>query len=111
MMVNETGFRKLIDEIVGKIVKEYRPERIILFGSYAYGTPNQDSDIDLLIIKETEDRPIDRRVAVSKIISDPKLRTPIESLVLTPEEIKTRQEIGDQFIKEILTRGELLYAA
>lgn len=110
-MVNDTGFRKLIDEIVGKIVSEYRPEKIILFGSYAYGAPDRDSDIDLLIIKETKERPIDRRVAVSKIVSDPKLLTPIESLVLTPEEIKTRQEIGDQFIKEILSRGELLYAA
>ncbi len=110
-MVNDTGFRKLINEVIGKIVTEYRPEKIILFGSYAHGTPNRDSDIDLLIIKKTTERPIDRRVAVSKIVSDPKLRIPIESIVLTPEEIKTRQEIGDQFIEEISTRGELLYAA
>lgn len=110
MMVNDTGFRKLIDEIVRKIVKEYQPEKIILFGSYAYGTPNQDSDIDLLIIKETEERPIDRRVAVRKIISHPDIRTPVESLVLTPEEIKKRQALGDQFIQEILKRGKVLYA-
>lgn len=110
-MVNETGFRKLIDEIVSKIVREYQPEKIILFGSYAYGKPHQDSDIDLLIIKETEERPIDRRVAVRKILSNPSLRTPIESLVLTPEEIRKRQTIGDQFIEEILRRGKVLYAA
>lgn len=109
-MVSDTA-KKLIDQIVEKIVKEYQPEKIILFGSYAYGTPDSDSDIDLLIIKRTKERPIDRRVAVSRIVSDPKLCTPIESLVLTPEEIKTSQEIGDQFIKEILARGKLLYAA
>ncbi len=109
-MVNDTGVRKLIDEIVQKIVKEYRPEKIILFGSYAYGEPHSDSDIDLLIIKKTEERPIDRRVAVRRILSDPNLRTPIESLVLTPEEIKKRQTIGDQFIEEILRRGMVLYA-
>jgi predicted nucleotidyltransferase len=110
-MVNDIGFRKLIDEIVRKIVKEYQPEKIILFGSYAYGKPHSDSDIDLLIIKETEERPIDRRVAVRKILSNPSLHTPIESLVLTPEEIKKRQTIGDQFIEEILRRGKVLYAA
>jgi predicted nucleotidyltransferase len=109
-VVNDTGVRKLIDEIVQKIVKEYRPEKIILFGSYAYGEPHSDSDIDLLIIKKTEERPIDRRVAVRRILSDPNLRTPIESLVLTPEEIKKRQTIGDQFIEEILRRGMVLYA-
>lgn len=110
MVVNEAT-QNLLDEIVEKIVKEYQPEKIILFGSYAYGTPDRDSDIDLLIIKRTKDRPIDRRVAVSTIVSDPKLLTPIEPIVLTPEEIKTGQEIGDQFLKEILTRGRLLYAA
>lgn len=110
MMVNDTDFRNLIDEIIGKIVKEYRPEKIILFGSYAYGTPNQDSDIDLLIIKETKERPIDRRVAVSKIIYDPKLRVSIEPIVITPEEIN-QQGMKDPFFREILTRGRTLYAA
>jgi len=109
-MVNDTGSRKLIDEIVRKIVKEYQPEKIILFGSYAYGTPNQDSDIDLLIIKETKERPIDRRVTVSKIIYDPKLRLSIEPIVITPEEIN-RQGMKDPFFREILTRGRILYAA
>ena len=103
-----TDIRKALD--AGMIVKEYRPEKIILFGSYAYGTPNQDSDIDLLIIKETKERPIDRRVAVSKIIYDPKLRVSIEPIVITPEEIN-QQGMKDPFFREILTRGRTLYAA
>jgi uncharacterized protein len=99
-VVSNKAAQNLLDEIVEKTVKGYQPEKIILVGSYAYGTPDRDSDIDLLIIKKTKERPIDRRVTVSTILSDPKLRTPIEPIILTPEEIKTRQEMGDQFLKK-----------
>lgn len=100
--------RKVILEIVEKIEREYKPDKIILFGSYAYGMPHEDSDIDLLIIKDTQDRPIDRRVAVAKIVSDPKRLIPFEPIVLTPKELDERLKIGDQFLREILQKGELL---
>lgn len=103
--------KKLITKTVDKIKSSYRPEKIILFGSYAYGTPKPDSDIDFLIIKTTPDRPIDRRVMVRKIISDPKRRIPFEIMVLTPKEIQDRLNIGDQFIQEIIKNGEVLYGA
>lgn len=103
--------KRIIEEIVKRIVSEYQPNKIVLFGSYATGNPDRDSDIDLLIIKETSERPIDRRVAVRKIIANPQRRIPVESIVLTPDEIKRRQAAGDKFIEEILTRGEVLYAA
>ena len=103
--------KKIIFEIVEKIKKEYQPEKIILFGSYAYGTPYRDSDIDLFIIKDTRERPIDRRVAVARIASDSKRLIPFEPLVLTPKEVSERLEIGDQFIEEIICKGEVLYAA
>ena len=61
-MTASASTRRLIREIVDKIRREYRPERIVLFGSYANGNPGPDSDIDLLIVKETSDRPIDRRL-------------------------------------------------
>lgn len=110
-MTTDTKVREIIIEIVEKIKKEYQPDKIILFGSYAYGTPDRDSDIDLLIIKDTQDRPIDRRVAVRRIVSDPKRFIPFEPIVLTPKEVNERLEIGDQFIKEILRKGEVIYAA
>lgn len=110
-MTADEELRKIILNIVEKIKREYQPEKIILFGSYAYGTPDRDSDIDLLIIKETRDRPIDRRVAVARMVSDPKRLIPFESIVLTPKEVKERLEIGDQFVKEILEKGKVLYAA
>jgi len=107
----DTQIQHVILEIVEKLKREYQPTKIILFGSYAYGQPDRDSDIDLLIIKDTPDRPIDRRVAVSKIVSDPKRLTPFESLVLTSSELQERLEVGDLFLREILAKGEVLYEA
>ncbi len=110
-MTTDREIRKIIIEIAEKIKKEYKPNKIILFGSYAYGTPGRDSDIDLLIIKDTQERPIDREVTVTRIVSDPKRLIPFEPIVLTPEEVNKRLKIGDQFIKEILQKGKILYAA
>ena len=62
------GSTEAIKIIVDKIISEYKPKKIILFGSYAYGTPTEDSDIDLLIVKDTDERPIDRWVEVKKIL-------------------------------------------
>jgi predicted nucleotidyltransferase len=110
-MTTNKEAKKVIVEIVEKIKREYRPKKIILFGSYAYGNPGRDSDIDLLVIKDTQDRPIDRRGVVRMIVSDPKRFIPIEPIVLTPDEVKKRLKIGDQFLKEIIEKGEVLYAA
>jgi len=100
----------IIKEIVEILTEKYKPEKIILFGSYAYGNPTEDSDIDLLIIKETDKkRRVDRFVEVKRIIFNPKIRIPISPLVLTKDEIKERLEMGDDFIEEILTKGKVLY--
>ena len=102
--------REIIQDILGKLVAAYAPEKVILFGSYACGTPRPDSDIDLLIIKETSERFIDRWVTVQRLLSDPERRIPLETLVLTPQEVLGRLAIGDQFVAEIVEKGELLYA-
>ena len=57
-----------LNEIVRRIVRVLRPEKIILFGSYGYGAPTNDSDVDSLVIMETNDRPADRYLAVSRLI-------------------------------------------
>jgi uncharacterized protein len=109
-MVEDKRIRKVINDIAEKIKEGSKPSKIILFGSYAYGKPHRDSDIDLLVIKETQDRPIDRRVAVRRIVSDVRKGFPFSSIVVTPQELNQRLEIGDQFFKEIITRGEVIYA-
>jgi len=109
LMDRDKNIRALILEIVEKIATAYKPLKIILFGSYAYGEPDQDSDIDMFIIKETDERPIERWVNVCRIVSDRTRRIPFEPLVITQKELEERIRRGDQFIDEILTKGEVLY--
>jgi len=101
--------KKVLRRIVDAMVDEYRPERIVLFGSYAYGDADSESDIDLLIIKHTSGRFIDRRTEIRRILSDPNRMISVEPLVLTPEEVSDRLARGDQFIEEIVNNGETLY--
>jgi predicted nucleotidyltransferase len=103
--------RMELDKIVTQVVAAYHPEKIILFGSYAYGKPRADSDLDLLIIKKTSERFIDRWTNVRKIVSDPERSIPFEPLILTPHELEERLARGDQFMEEIMTKGEVLYVA
>jgi len=110
-MVTPQKVEEIIQDILEKLLTGYAPQKVILFGSYAYGTPRPDSDIDLLIIKETSERFIDRWVTVRRLLSDPRRTIPIETIVLTPQEVSERLEIGDQFLAEILGKGEVLYAA
>lgn len=103
-------YKKTILEITEKIRKRYNPDKIILFGSYAYGKPGNDSDIDLFIIKNTRKRRIDRFVEVKRIAYDPERNIPFSPLVYTSKEIKERLALGDDFVAEILERGKVLYA-
>jgi predicted nucleotidyltransferase len=102
---------KIIQNILEKLLTGYAPQKVILFGSYAHGSPRPDSDIDLLIIKETPERFIDRWVSVRRILSDPERTVSLEVLVLTPQEVDNRLDTGDQFLAQITKRGKVLYAA
>ncbi len=106
-MIKDESMRQMISKIVAKIKEAYSPEKIILFGSYAYGNPTRGSDIDLLIVKNTKDRVIDRMVQIYKMIDIRKID--LSPFVVTPEELKQRLEIGDHFFKEILSKGVVLY--
>ncbi len=109
-MTRNKKIQKLIAEVVEKIKTEYQPEKIILYGSYAYGKPNKDSDIDLFIIKDTDKRRVDRFVEVSRIMDKWEGQISISPMVYTNKEVKERLSMGDDFVQEILTRGETLYA-
>ena len=107
---NPQHLKNIIRDIVRKLVVEYAPTKVILFGSHVGGSSGPDSDIDLLIIKETSERFIDRWVRVQGILTGMHQSIPLETLVLTPGEIENRLAAGDQFISEILEKGEILYA-
>lgn len=98
---------KSIEEIKTRLVESYNPDRIILFGSHATGKPQEESDIDLLILKDTQDRPIDRRIQVEKILADRSM--PLDIVVYTPQEIRYLFSIGSPFVEEIIETGKVLY--
>ena len=102
---------QVIGAIVRKLVAELRPERIVLYGSYAYGEPDEDSDIDMLIVQETAASFIDRMVAAQEAVAELQPHVPFEPIVPTPGELAERIRRGDQFIRQILERGEVLHAA
>lgn len=105
----EEKVMETLSEVVEKLKREYKPQKIILFGSYAYGNPGEDSDLDLLILKNTKKRRVDRFVRVKRIIYDPNRKVPISPLILTPKELADRLRMGDDFIKEIIRKGVVLY--
>lgn len=109
-MIYSESTKIVIQSMLQKLIAEYVPMKVILFGSYAYGAPGPDSDIDLLIIKETQERFIDRWVTVQRILTGTHRSLPVETLVLTPKEVENRLAIGDQFIAAILEKGDVLYA-
>lgn len=100
-----------LEQIVELLKARYQPEKVILFGSWAYGTPSQESDVDVLIIKRTE-QPFHKRWAeVYRIVSPLVKGVDFSPFVMTPEEVLSRQRARDPFIEEILAQGRTLYAA
>lgn len=99
-------FQEEIKKITKQVVKNYRPQKIILFGSAAQGNPNKDSDVDMLIIKKTSESQVDR---IKKVLLSVDYNLPFEPLVYTPAEIERRKKLGDSFIIEVLTQGKILY--
>lgn len=95
-----------LSHIVDTIVKEYSPEKIILFGSLANGNIHEGSDIDLIIIKSTSHNPWQRAREVDKIIDH---NVPIDILIYTPQEIEERILLNDYFVKGFSEQGKVLY--
>lgn len=101
-----------INKIKQILIDKYKPERIVLFGSFAWGKPNQDSDLDFLIIKKVQKPRPAREQEVYRVLSDYHYSAeslPVDIIVHTPDEAKKRLSLGDPFIKEILTRGQVIY--
>lgn len=102
-------FEKEINKINEQLKEKYKPEKIILYGSSARGTITENSDIDMLIIKDTNKKRNERFREVRALVRDLKRRIPFSPLVYTPTEIEQRLNLGDFFIKEILEEGKVLY--
>lgn len=92
-----------------RLVKKYNPHKIILFGSVGRGEGGEDSDIDLLVIKESSLKRPFRAKKVFEILRGLNRKYALDVIVYTPQEVKDRLNKGDYFLKEVLNEGQVLY--
>jgi predicted nucleotidyltransferase len=97
----------LLQEITHRIVEAFDPEKVVLFGSRAAGTPHEYSDVDLLVIMDAEGSPAQRAVAVKRV-SRPRF-VAMDVLVKTPEEVAIQLRHGNLLLRQILEEGRVLY--
>lgn len=100
--------QKAIDEVVRQIAEKFRPQKIILFGSYARGKPRPESDVDLLVIMDT---PLKESRQSLKIRQHLGVMFGIDLLVYTPKHLQERLDMNDWFIREVIDEGKILYAS
>ncbi len=91
-----------------RLAQEFKPRKVVLFGSYAYGKPRTDSDVDLLVVMPFTGNPVDKSVEMRLKLQP---RFPLDLLVRTPAKIKERLAMGDDFIRDIFDKGKVLYEA
>lgn len=97
--------RREILHFANEVAKRFEPDKIILFGSHAYGTPHADSDVDILVVMPARNEL--SQAARIRLAVD--YRFPLDLLVRTPKNLAWRLADGDSFLKEILAKGEVLY--
>jgi predicted nucleotidyltransferase len=95
----------LIRRFARQVAERFDPEKIILFGSYAHGTPHADSDVDILVVMPTRNE-LDQSVRICLAVD---YNFPVDLLVRTPKNLAWRLAEGDSFLREVVTRGKVLY--
>ena len=95
-----------IRSFVGNVAAKFRPERIVLFGSYAEGRATNDSDVDLLVVMQHRGRDIDQAVAIRRAIDRD---FPLDLIVRRPSDVRASLRRKDAFLTTIIERGLVLY--
>jgi predicted nucleotidyltransferase len=96
---------RVIRRFARQVAERFRPDKIVLFGSYAYGTPHADSDVDILVIMPARNE-LDQAF---KIRCETPTQFPMDLLVFKPQHVKWRLEERESFLTEIMTKGRILY--
>jgi uncharacterized protein len=96
---------RVIRRFARQVAERFGPDKIILFGSYAYGTPHADSDVDLLVVMPCRNQ-LDQGFRIRCAVEAP---FPMDLIVRKPSEMKWRLEEGESFLTEIVTKGKVLY--
>ncbi len=102
-----TKLKRFLKRVTKNIVDGYNPDRIILFGSSVNGEMNEDSDVDLCVIKSGIDNKRNRAYEVRKFLYN--YDYPMDIIVFTPSEIDSRLKENDYFISDIVNDGKILY--
>jgi predicted nucleotidyltransferase len=102
----QNELRKEFERITDIIINKYQPQKIILFGSFADAKIHEWSDIDLLIIKETPERPVDRCIELFRL-TQPKVG--VDYFIYTPEEVASLLKERYSFLLDIFERGKVIY--
>lgn len=97
-----------IQQLADRIAQEFHPEQIILFGSYAYGTPREDSDVDILVVVPFEGNSLHKAVEIVRRVQP---SFALDLIARTPEQLRQRLAWNDFFLREVLEKGKVLYAA
>ena len=98
---------RTIRALAKHIIKEFNPDEIILFGSHAYGKPSAWSDVDLLVVMETPKGEMDAILEVGRSL--PRTVFRVDIIVRSRETLERRKKLGDWFLREITTKGKVLY--
>jgi uncharacterized protein len=100
--------QEAIDQVVEQIVEKFKPQKIILFGSYARGNPRPESDVDLLVVIDTELKESKISLEIHRYLN---VMFGLDLVVYTPKRLKERVDMGDWFVRDILKEGKVLYEA
>jgi predicted nucleotidyltransferase len=95
-----------IKSYVAKISEEFHPDKVILFGSYAYGKPTADSDVDLLVVMNDPNSISRPSLEIRRRVKPP---FPLDLIVKTPANIKKRLKMRDYFLQDVYKHGIVLY--
>ena len=114
--MNSLAERRTVDmdtirKACAEVAAQFRPLKIILFGSYAYGTPTVDSDVDVLVILPFTGSPHEQSIAIRAFLNRDGARFPMDILARTPETVAWRLANGDCFLREVFHRGVVMYEA
>ncbi len=101
-MISRADIQAFADDIAAR----FDVEKIILFGSYAYGTPTEDSDVDVLVLKSIHSRPLDDAVQIA-VETNPQF--PCDVIVRDPQDAVRRYEQWDPLIRRAFEQGVVLY--
>jgi uncharacterized protein len=100
--------QEAINQVVEQIVEKFKPQKIILFGSYALGNPRPESDVDMLVVMDTSQKEVQQAIQICQQIE---YRFGLDLIVHTPKYLAERVKMGDWFLRDVLKEGKVLYEA